>query len=284
MSEASARGGAGRAGRRPAACAPWVAALLLCASAHAAPAASTSLELLTWPELKAQIAAGSTTVLVPIGGTEQNGPHMALGKHNVRVRLVAGRIADRLGNAIVAPVVAYVPEGSIDPPTEHMRYPGTISIPVPVFEATIEAAARSFRQHGFRDIVLLGDHGGYAASLERVAARLNKEWRADPRVRVHALGEYYRAAQSPYADDLKARGLSAAQIGSHAGVADTSLMLALDASLVRADVAAARSPGTGGDGVVGDPRRSSAEFGQIGVERIVDASVLAIRARTAAPR
>jgi creatinine amidohydrolase len=274
-------------GRRAPAWAVGVAVLLLCASARAAPPVPvlpSSLEALTWPELKARIAAGSTTVLVPIGGTEQNGPHIVLGKHNVRVHLLANKIADRLGDAIVAPVVAYVPEGHIDPPSEHMRWPGTISIPVPVFEATLEAAARSFRQHGFRDIVLLGDHGGYAASLERVAARLNHEWRADSRTRVHALPEYYRAAQAPYAEALKARGLSTAQIGSHAGLADTSLMLALDASLVRADLAAARDPAARGDGVVGDPRRSSAEFGQFGVERIVEASVLAIRARVAAPR
>jgi creatinine amidohydrolase/Fe(II)-dependent formamide hydrolase-like protein len=266
-----------------------VAGLLMCVSARAAPPVQMpmpppSLEALTWPELKARISAGSTTVLLPIGGTEQNGPHIALGKHNQRVRLLADKIAHRLGDTIVAPVVAYVPEGRIDPPTEHMRWPGTISLPVPVFEATLEAAARSFRQHGFRDIVLLGDHGGYAASLERVAARLNHEWRADPRARVHALPEYYRAAPAPYAEALKARGLSTAQIGSHAGLADTSLMLALDASLVRADLAAARDPAARGDGVVGDPRRSSAEFGQLGVERIVEASVLAIRARVAAAR
>jgi creatinine amidohydrolase len=261
-----------------------VCALALCSAAQAAAGLPTSLEALTWTELHARIAAGATTVLVPIGGTEQNGPHMALGKHNVRVRLLAGQIAGRLGNAIVAPVVAYVPEGSVDPPSEHMRWAGTISIPVPVFEATLEAAARSFKQHGFRDVVLLGDHGGYAASLQRVAARLNDAWRADPRTRVHALGEYYSAAQAPYAQALKARGLSAAQIGSHAGAADTSLMLALDASLVRTGVMAARKPDTPADGVTGDPRRASAEFGQVGVDAIVEASVLAIRARTAAPR
>jgi creatinine amidohydrolase len=98
--------------------------------AHAAPASSTSLELLTWPELKAQIAAGSTTVLVPIGGTEQNGAHMALGKQKVRARLLAGRTADKLGNTIVAPVVGYVSEGSVGPadrahaPPGHDQRPG----------------------------------------------------------------------------------------------------------------------------------------------------------------
>jgi len=258
--------------------------------------ASLHIEALSWTELRDRIAQGSTTVLVPIGGTEQSGPHMALGKHNVRVAWLATRIAEKLGKTLVAPVLAYVPEGAIEPPTQHMRYPGTISVPVPVFEATLEAAARSFRRHGFRDVVFLGDHGGYAASMESVATRLNAEFaspRATPPVppaqagfRVHALGEYYRAAQAPYLEALKARGISAEEAGSHAGLADTALMMAIDPTLVRSEMLA-RPGGTvkdGKDGVAGDPHRASAELGQLGVQRIVDASVAAVRARTAAPR
>ena len=118
--------------------------LILCflmigvAGARAAPAASVYLEELTWPELRADIQAGKTTILVPIGGTEQNGPQMALGKHNVRVHVLSGKIAHALGNALVAPVIAYVPEGSTNPPTSHMRFPGTITVPTDVFEKTIE--------------------------------------------------------------------------------------------------------------------------------------------------
>ncbi|HEY5861790.1 MAG TPA: creatininase family protein, partial [Casimicrobiaceae bacterium] len=120
-------------------------------AAHAQTPATVRLDELTWPELKARIAAGTTTVIVPIGGTEQSGPHMALGKHNLRAALLAERIAQALGNAIVAPVVAYVPEGGIDPPTGHMRFPGTISVPAPAFEAVLEGAAQSLRRAGFRD-------------------------------------------------------------------------------------------------------------------------------------
>ena len=71
------------------------------------------------------IAAGKTTVIVPTGGTEQNGPHIVLGKHNYLVKYKAGEIAKQLGNALVAPVMAYVPEGEITPPTGHMRFAGT---------------------------------------------------------------------------------------------------------------------------------------------------------------
>ena len=272
-----------------------VAALAQAAGGAAGPS-SLQIEALSWTELRDRIAQGSSTVLVPIGGTEQSGPHMALGKHNVRSVWLATRIAEKLGNALVAPVLAYVPEGAIEPPTQHMRYPGSISVPVPVFEATLEAAARSFRRHGFRDVVFLGDHGGYAASLERVATRLNAEFsspRAKPPVppalagfRVFALGEYYSAAQAPYLEALKARGVSAEEAGTHAGLADTALMMAIDPTLVRSEMLG-RQGGivkNGKDGVTGDPRRASAELGQLGVQRIVDASVAAVRARTAAPR
>src|SRR6266576_1804819 len=84
-------------------------------TAHAQTPATVFLEELTSPELSAQIRAGKSTLIVPIGGTEQNGPHMALGKHNVRAKALAEKIAIALGNALVAPVIAYAPEGSINP-------------------------------------------------------------------------------------------------------------------------------------------------------------------------
>lgn len=224
---------------------------LACAFAHAAPD-TVELEALTWPELRDRVAAGTTVVLVPIGGTEQNGPHLALGKHNLRVKVLAERIARELGNALVAPVLAYVPEGRIDPPTEHMRWPGTISVPVSAFEATLEATARSLQRAGFEHVVLLGDHGGYRASLERVAARVPQ---------VHALPEYYRAAR----------------IAEHAGRDDTALTLSLAPSAVRSEVARSRAPTAQADGAVGDPRAANAADGAVIVERIVQQSVTAIR-------
>src|SRR5262249_39019361 len=114
---------------------PLVLCLLTAVGALGAPDAPDTvfLEDLTWTELRALIDSGKTTIIIPIGGTEQNGPHMALGKHNARVKILAERIARELGNAIVAPVLAYVPEGSLRPPTGHMRFPGTITVPDDVF-------------------------------------------------------------------------------------------------------------------------------------------------------
>jgi creatinine amidohydrolase/Fe(II)-dependent formamide hydrolase-like protein len=235
------------------------------------------IEDLTWTELHDRVAAGATTVLVPIGGTEQSGPHIALGKHNVRAHVLAGRIAQRLGNAVVAPVMAYVPEGAIAPPAAHMRFPGTISISDATFEAVLESAARGFRQHGFRDVVFLGDHGGYQHSEEKVAAKLNREWAAQPSCRVHALVDYYRVTQTAYVQALAAHGFGPDEIGTHAGLADTALMLAIDPSLVRQDALARAAKAGSREGVYGDPRRASAELGQLGVDAIVEKSVQQIR-------
>jgi creatinine amidohydrolase/Fe(II)-dependent formamide hydrolase-like protein len=240
--------------------------------------ASPYIEDLTSPELEARIAAGATTVLVPIGGTEQSGPHLALGKHNVRARILAGRVAQRLGNAVVAPVIAYVPEGAIAPPAGHMRFAGTISIPDAAFEAILEGAARSFCQHGVRDVFFLGDHGGYQNSEAKAAVRLNRALAGHADCRAHALPEYYQATQVAYVDDLKRRGFGDAEIGLHAGLADTSLSLALDPSSVRPGLLAAGARAGAAGGVRGDPTRSTAELGQLGVARIIDASVAAIRA------
>jgi len=106
-------------------------------SAHAQTPDTVFLEELTWTEVRAAIDGGTTTVIVPTAGTEQNGPHMVLGKHKYRINWGAERIARELGNALVAPVMTYVPEGQIDPPSGHMRYAGTISIPPALFKGVL---------------------------------------------------------------------------------------------------------------------------------------------------
>ncbi len=261
------------------------AALALATGVHAQAPASVYLEELTWTELRAAIDSGKTTAIVPIGGTEQSGPAIVLGKHNQRVRFLAGRIAQALGNAIVAPVIAYVPEGRIDPPSSHMRFAGTLSIPDEVFERTLEYAARSLRAHGFRDIVLLGDHGGYQRDFKPVADRLNREWAASATraaTRVHAVTEYYRASDEEFAALLRKQGFRDDEIGTHAALADTSLMLAIDPSAVRTDLLQSATPLGPAQGVYGgNPRRASAQLGQLGVEQIISQTVTAIRADVA---
>jgi len=252
---------------------------LLATPAFAQAPDTVFLEELTWPELRALVQAGKTTIILPSGGTEQNGPHMALGKHNVRVRALSERIARELGNAVVGPVNAYVPEGGLGPPTGHMRFPGTITVPDDVFRRVLESAARSVRLHGFRDVVFLGDHGSTQAGERAVAARLNREWAATP-ARAHAVEAYYRAATAGFRELLRARGYRPDELGDHAALSDTSLTLAIAPGLVRTDPPRdAQIPGAG-TGADGDPRRASAELGRLGADLIVARTVAAIREST----
>jgi creatinine amidohydrolase len=261
-----------------AACAGLLAGL---AVAQTVPA--VELEDLTWTEVRAAIGAGSTTAIVPIGGTEQNGPAIALGKHNARVRILSARIARELGNAIVAPVIAYVPEGRIEPPSSHMRFPGTISISDTTFENLLEGAARSLKAAGFRDIVFLGDHGGYQQDIRQVVAHLNREWGAA--ARCHAPAAYYEQSESGFAQWLRTQGYRDDEIGTHAGLADTSLQLALDPSSVRVDRLQQGRRFGAADGVYGgDPTRASAALGHAAADRIVAATVAAIRGEVGHPR
>jgi creatinine amidohydrolase len=261
-----------------------IASVVLLIATHTALAQvpqTVQLQNLTWTELRDQIRAGKTTVIIPIGGTEQSGPYIAVGKHNVRAEYLADKIAQRLGNALVAPVVAYVPEGSYAPPTSHMRFPGTITIPDDVFEKLLESAANSFAVHGFRNIVFLGDHGGYQKDLKQVVAHLNKSW-AGTNARAILPEEYYDASSDGFAQILRQHGYRDDEIGTHAGLADTSLQLAVAPQMVRL-AALQASPKLGAaDGVYGgDPHRSSAQVGQLGVDAIVSRTVDAIRKDTA---
>ena len=238
------------------------------------------LENLTWTEIRDQVQAGKTTIIIPVGGTEQSGPGIAVGKHNARAAYLSQKIAEGLGNALVAPVVAYVPEGGYAPPSSHMRFPGTITISDAAFEQMLESAAQSFAAHGFRNIVFLGDHGGYKKDLEQVAAHLNKAW-SGSKVRAIVPPEYYESSSDGYAQMLRQRGFRDDEIGTHAGLADTSLQLAVAPQMVRLD-RLQHGPKLGpADGVYGgDPRRASAELGQMGINAIVLHTVDALRKDT----
>lgn len=256
---------------------PMAALCLACAASAQIPD-TVFLEQLTWDEVRDSIAARKTTVIVPTGGTEQNGPHMALGKHNVRIAANAELIARRLGNTLVAPVMAYVPEGGIDPPTGHMRFAGTISLPDPIFQQVLEYAARSLKQHGFRDIVFIGDSGPNQPGQNAVAATLNAEW-AGSNVRVHAIAGYYRADPEGDAAEMMRRGIRKEEIGNHADVRDTSQLMAVDPKMVRT---AKLQAGDGKNGIQGDPRRSTPEIGRALIERTVVRTVDLIRKSMAA--
>ena len=160
---------------------------------------------------------------MPTGGIEQNGPQMVLGKHDYIVRWAADRIAHELGHTLVTPVVSFVPQGSYEPPSDNLLFPGTIGVPEPVFAQVLEGIARSLKLAGFKTICFIGDHGGNQASQAAVAAKLKDEWisRNDRAARG---GLLRREAQINY---LREKGETAATIGVHAGMIDTSELLAV---------------------------------------------------------
>ena len=149
------------------------------------------IEEMTWMDVRDALAAGKTTAIISTGGVEPNGPWLVTGKHNNVLRANCPAIAEKLGNALCAPVIETVPEGNIDPPSGHMTSPGTISLRQETFEAVLTDVARSLKMHGFQNIVLIGDSGGNQRGMDNVATALTEAW--DGEAVVHFIPEYYRA-------------------------------------------------------------------------------------------
>ncbi len=166
-------------------------------------------------------------MIVATGGIEQNGPYLALGKHNYILRATTEAIARKLGNALVAPIVPFVPEGGIDPPSGHMLYPGTISLREETFRALLTDIAESLRVHGFRNIVFLADSGGNPGGMIAVAEALSKKWGGG----IHYIAEHY-----DYVDVkrfLDSEGIHQVDEGYHDDVGISSQMLVVDPNTVR---------------------------------------------------
>jgi len=178
-------------------------------------------EELTWMEVRDALKAGKTTVLIGTGGVEQNGPYVAGGKHNFVLATVMPEIAKAIGNTLIAPIVKFVPEGAIEPaPRGHMAYPGTISLEAATFEALLTDICRSYKAHGFKDIILIGDSGGNQTGMRNVANALNKKWESESAAaRVHFLPEYYNEDQWSY-DFLKSQGVVQIDKSAAAGQQD----------------------------------------------------------------
>ena len=260
-----------------------LAVLLVLASlpvrAHAANS-SVFIEDLTWMEVRDRIQGGAKIAIIPTGGTEQNGPQMILAKHNLIVRYTSGEIARKLGNALVAPVIAYVPEGRISPPEGHMQFAGTLSVSENTFEALLEDAARSLKQHGFQQICFIGDHGGSVAGQQAVADKLTSEWRGD-NVRVLNVSDYYmKNGQDKWVESM---GLKIVNPGAHAGFEDTSELMAIYASgVIDAQRGARADHDYNATGAMGDSTLSSAKYGQKLLNLKIEAAVEQIQNASAA--
>jgi len=249
-----------------------VVSLSLLSTLACAQPGSVYIEDLTWTEVRDALKDGKTTAIYYAGSTEQNGPHMALGKHNVIAHAVAGRIAEELGNALVYPVLPFAPTGDPVKKTGHARFPGTVSLSDATFAAVAREVALSALGAGFKNVVLMGEHGDGQRALDRVARQLDRSWAAKG-AHVYYIPDAYYGARRRVRAYLVEQGLPE---GRHAGIYDTSELMALDAGerWVRRDKLAQGSPKTGVDG---DPRQSSATLGKMFLDIKVSSAVEQIR-------
>ena len=165
------------------------------------PAANTVwMEEMTWMDVRDALKAGKTTAIIATGGMEPNGPWLVTGKHNYVLQSNCEAIARKMGNALCAPIVKFVPEGNIDPPSGHMVSAGTISMREDTFRALITDIAASLKMHGFKTIILIGDSGGNQAGQRYVADSLTKIWNGDPII-AHVQEYYDYAGVANYMKD-----------------------------------------------------------------------------------
>lgn len=192
------------------------------------------LEQLTWMEIRDLIADGTTTVIIPTGGIEENGPYLATGKHNLILEATCPAIAEKLGNTLCAPIVKFVPQGNINPPSGLMLFPGTISLRAETYEALLSDIASSLRRSGFTDIVLIGDSGGNQSGMANVAEKLAERWATD-NTRIHFVREFYDPGWEA-TEQYTERELGVAESrhdGYHDDIWVTAMMMVTDPEQVR---------------------------------------------------
>ena len=239
---------------------------------------SVLIEDLTWMEVRDAMKAGKDTVIVATGGIEQNGPYLVAGKHNVVLRGLTDAIARKLGNALVAPIVGFVPEGDIDPPTSHMLYPSTVSVTEETYRRLLTDICQCYRVHGFKHVILIGDSGGNQDGLKAVAEKLNASWKGG-QARLHYIPEYYD--YKSLTGWLESQGVKQADDGLHDDFGMTAQMVAIDPSSVRMKqrVAAGKFRINGVDLA---PLEKTAAWGRKIIDYRADATVKAIQKSLAA--
>jgi len=190
------------------------------------------IEEMTWMDVRDALKAGKTTVIITTGGMEPNGPWLVTGKHNYVLHANCDAIARKLGTALCAPTVKFVPEGSYDPPSGHMTSPGTISVTNNTFKAILTDIVGSLKAHGFTRIFLIGDSGGNQGGQRQVADSLNKLWAGNTLV-AH-LQEYYDYAS--VSKHMETKGLKGGKSdGLHDDAEITLNMMIDDPKSVRLD-------------------------------------------------
>jgi creatinine amidohydrolase len=243
-------------------------------------------EMMTWVEVRDALAAGKTTALIYTGGTEQRGPQNVNGGHNLMGRETVKQIALRLGNAIAMPVLPYTPNNA------SAQLPGTIGLTNELLGAVLERIAEQTIVTGFKNVILMGDHGGGQPDVYRDVARKLDEKHAPQGIHVYYCDEVYSKALADFNKYLADKGLPS---GGHAAISDTAEMLYLggDRGWVRKELLktavgdpVGRGRGRADDpnapprlnnGITGDARPSTPELGKMAFEQKVDYAVRQIK-------
>jgi creatinine amidohydrolase/Fe(II)-dependent formamide hydrolase-like protein len=236
---------------------------------------SVWLEELTWLEVRDAIRAGKTTVIVPTGGMEQNGPYLVTGKHNYVNRAGCEAIARKLGNALCAPNVPFVPEGSFDPPSGALMYPGSIGVSDATFQALLTDIANSLRVTGFEHVVLLGDSGGNQRGMKTVASTLSASWTGG-KARIHYIPDYYERFNQVVEFAEKTFGWKQVPDGSHDDALITAIIMTVNPDYVRMKQRAAKGL-TKTNAIELAPAAKAIEVGKAIVNRRAEITVEAIR-------
>jgi creatinine amidohydrolase len=226
------------------------------------------IEDMTWPEVRDAIQGGKRRVIVMLGAMEQHGPHLPIGTDTYLGYAMGERLARRLGDALVAPVV------SLGYSVGHLPMAGTVSIEESTLEAVIVDVCRSLAHHGFCEIILLCSHGGNYHALASVLPRLRA---AHASLRISAITDFDEWLQGAR-EFARREGLDMTRLGVHAGQGETSLMLAHRPDLVRMDRAVEGFTGDASirwqskvpppmdtmspTGILGDARGSTAALGE----------------------
>lgn len=240
---------------------------------------SVWIEELTWHEVRDALAAGKTTALIGTGGIEANGPYLATGKHNYVLQGALEGVARELGNALVAPIIKLVPEGSYDPPLRgHMTSAGTISLREETFQAVLTDVGKSLKAHGFTNIIYFGDSGGNQGGMETVAAALNEEWGTS--AAAHFIPEFYRYSEVAtfMGDELGI--VQPSRDGFHDDFVITTIMMVTDPTSVRYDQRVKAASATI-NGLSIEPKEAAIETGKKLLQFRVDQTVKAIKASIA---
>jgi len=255
---------------------------------------SVRIEDLTWTEVRDAIAAGKTTAIYYAGSTEQNGPGLALGKHIFIAHYLAGNIAEQLGNALVYPTMPFAPTGNwgvttpgtIDPAkrTGHMQYSGSVNISEETFGAVAHDVALSAISAGFKNVVLMGDHGGGQSALKKVAEQMDAEW-APKAIHVYYIPDLYYKEKDLMKDYLPKHGMP---VDEHAGTDDASELMYVDKAVngaspkwIRPDKLVNSREGDT-TGVIGDQTKATLEMGKMFTDAKISFAVKQIRELIAA--